>query len=92
MAILKKTLFPENLEKYNELSNLQHTAKNWPDDWIQSYKWEMRNKHDLSIVNGKRNFNIIGDPRINPNGCIAVFHGEPNPDQVKDPWVIENWR
>ena len=64
----------------------------WPDDWIQSYKWEMRDKSDVSLIKGKRNFTSIKTPNLNPNCCIAVFHGEPNPHDVKDPWVIENWK
>ena len=44
----------------------------WPDDWIMSYKWEMRNKSQLKIINGKRNFVDIQDPKVNPNTQIAV--------------------
>lgn len=73
-------------------SILQHSAKMWPDEWIQSYKWEMRDKSELLLRNGKRNFSTIGYPRIHSDSCIAVFHGDPNPDQVRDPWVVENWK
>jgi len=64
----------------------------WPDQWIRSYKWEMRNKNELTVINGKRNFNSIKQPTVLPDSCIAVFHGDPNPHIVKDPWVIENWK
>jgi hypothetical protein len=63
----------------------------WPDEWIQSYKWEMRSKNDLARINGKRNFKTIGSPVIKPQTAIAVFHGEPNPKECLDPWVKENW-
>lgn len=64
----------------------------WPDDWIQSYKWEMRDRNQLQLLNGKRNFKLPGDPKINKDTCIAVFHGEPNPKDCIDPWVVDNWR
>lgn len=64
----------------------------WPDEWIQSYKWEMRDRSELTIVNGKRNFKENRNPKILPETSIAVFHGEPNPVDCKDQWVIDNWR
>jgi hypothetical protein len=64
----------------------------WPDEWIQSYKWEMRNKTDLGIVNGKRNFIKLGFPTIKPETSIAVFHGDPNPSVCQDTWVVDNWK
>ena len=47
----------------------------WPDEWIMSYKWEMRDKRDLEInkTTRKRNFSVDAPPRINPDTCIAVF-------------------
>jgi hypothetical protein len=65
----------------------------WPDEWIQSYKWEMRGR-PLMIkdpMTGKRNFKEIGEPRLLNDTQIAVFHGEPNPKECLDPWVKENW-
>ena len=64
----------------------------WPDGWIQSYKWEMRGKPDMVKINGKRNFKDIGEPTVLPETSIAVFHGDPNPEACKDPWVINNWK
>lgn len=65
----------------------------WPDDWIQSYKWEMRDKDKLKkMPDGRRNFVDIAQPKIQHNTCIAVFHGEPNPSECKDPWVVDNWQ
>lgn len=71
---------------------LKSKARTWPDHWIQSYKWEMRNKNDIRLVQGKRNFVKPADPRLTTDCCIAVFHGEPNPHEVQDPWVIKHWK
>jgi hypothetical protein len=65
----------------------------WPDEWIQSYKWEMRERARLIRDNaGKRNFETVGEPKIKPETSIAVFHGEPNPHDCVDPWCKDNWR
>jgi hypothetical protein len=65
----------------------------WPDEWIQSYKWEMRGKPDFdSNPRGQRDFAVNGDPIIKDNTAIAVFHGDPNPHRCKDQWVIDNWK
>ena len=65
----------------------------WPDDWIESYKWEMRGKPRFdSQPRGKRDFQTPGDPTVKDNTCVAVFHGDPNPHNCKDPWVIDNWQ
>ena len=73
--------------------NSQSIMKFWPDDWIQSYKWEIRSRNELWLKNGIRQFrNNVDHPKIHPNCCIAVFHGEPNPAQVGDKFVLDNWR
>ena len=64
----------------------------WPDDWIMSYKWEMRDRADLHVVQGKRNFKDKKQPLVLDNTSVAVFHGEPHPHEVQDEWVKENWR
>lgn len=64
----------------------------WPDEWIQSYKWEMRGRNELTVVKGKRNFKSAGNPSILPNTSIAVFHGEPNIPDCVDVWPLQNWR
>lgn len=64
----------------------------WPDEWIQSYKWEMRGKPKMiRDGHGRRNFAISEAPRILPETCIAVFHGDPNPDKCIDQWCKDNW-
>ena len=63
----------------------------WPDEWIQSYKWEMRDRRDLAIFEGKRNFVNDAPPKILSDTSVAVFHGEPNPGNANDTWVKEHW-
>jgi hypothetical protein len=29
--------------------------------------------------------------KINPDTSILVFHGDPKPEQVKDPIIVSNW-
>ena len=64
----------------------------WPDDWIQSYKWEMRDRRELQKINGRRNFPRSGDPIVKKDTSIAVFHGEPYPHEVPDQWCKDNWK
>jgi hypothetical protein len=66
--------------------------KFWPDEWMQSYKWEMRARKELILVKGKRTFKSPGDPTILPDTSIAVFHGEPNIHDCIDKWPHQNWR
>ena len=63
----------------------------WPDDWIQSYKWEMRDRRDLQLNKGKRNFIVDAPPKIKDDCSVAVFHGEPNPVDANDSWVRKHW-
>ena len=65
----------------------------WPDEWIRSYKWEVREKAELHINHGKRQFKTVKDDVvIQPECSVLVFHGEPNPEQVRDKIIIENWK
>jgi hypothetical protein len=64
----------------------------WPEEWIQSYKWEMRGKPAFDKgPRGNRDFETNGDPVILDDTSVAVFHGDPNPHNCKDQWVIDNW-
>lgn len=64
----------------------------WPDEWVQSYKWEMRSKPRMTRdTNGRRNWHEPGTPKVNPETSIAVFHGDPKPDTCVDPWCSANW-
>lgn len=64
----------------------------WPDNWIQSYKWEIRDRSELVVENGKRQFiTTLDNPRIPPDCCVSVFHGDPKPHAVQDQFIIDNW-
>lgn len=84
------------LKMHGDQDWIWHVAKSkisyWDDNWIQSYKWEMRNREDLIFQNSKRAFKNIGIPKIHPENCIAVFHGDPNPHEVQDHFVVDNWQ
>ena len=77
---------------YAQVAPNKGTWSFWPDEWIQSYKWEMRDRRDLQKINGIRNFVTKAKPKVLPKTCVAVFHGQPHPHQCEDDWVKENWR
>ena len=66
--------------------------KFWPIEWIQSYKWEIRSREELVLKDGKRLFKSVINPKIPINCSVCVFHGDPNPHDVLDPYVVDNWR
>ena len=68
------------------------TAKLWPDEWIRSWKWEIRkDRHLQSGTKGNRKFRTVEDVVPLDDCCICVFHGDPNPHNCDDPWVRNNW-
>jgi lipopolysaccharide biosynthesis glycosyltransferase len=74
-----------------------HIAKDrikfWPIEWIQSYKWEIRSREELICRTGKTGFKTVAhNLQVHPELSIAVFHGSPDPHQVSDPFVVDNWR
>lgn len=72
---------------------IKEDFKYWPDEWIQSYKWEMRKRAPLNKnPRGARDFIEAGDPAILDDTSIAVFHGEPCPHYCKDKWVNMHWK
>jgi len=74
-------------------TSAQNTAKLWPDEWIRSWKWEIRKDRTLTAgEKGKRTFTKKEDVVPHKECCIAVFHGDPNPDMCSDPWVLNNWK
>lgn len=71
----------------------QGSIKFWPKEWIMSYKWEIRNRSELTMNNGKRTFSTVrNDVTTDPECCVAVFHGDPNPCVVQDKFVVDNWQ
>jgi len=68
-------------------------ATHWPDEWIQSWKWEIRSSRELaSGARGNRKLQTIEDVTPSNECCITVFHGDPNPHNCEDPWVVEHWK
>ena len=63
----------------------------WPDEYIMSYKWELRERNEIERSNGKPRFKTIRNPPIPKNCCVVVFHGDPKPEDIKDPFVVDNW-
>ena len=64
----------------------------WPDDWIRSYKWEMVGFKDTKLRNEKGKYFFRKAPTILSENKVAVFHGEPNPLNCADQFVVENWK
>lgn len=69
---------------------IQSNYAYWPDNWIKSFKWEMHNEKDFT-KNGDR-YIIRNNPKVEPENCIAVFHGYPKPDQIDQNWCKKNWK
>lgn len=65
----------------------------YPDSWILSWKWEVRKTKDFATggAKGNRKLKTIEDVKPRPECCVCVFHGDPNPANCDDPWVVENW-
>ena len=73
--------------------DVDKTACLWPDRWILSWKWEIREtvRFVPGGTRGKRKLDVIEDC-VPPIDCmITVFHGDPNPFYCEDPWVKKNW-
>lgn len=64
----------------------------YPDDWIRSYKWEIRDKRDLLKTAQGYRFNAPADPRIPDDTAVLAFHGEPSLEHTMDPVIVENWK
>lgn len=63
----------------------------WPERWIQSYKWEIRDRSEVAYNGSKRYFRTVKNVTIPRDCSICVFHGDPNPHEVQDPYVLDNW-
>ena len=91
----------EGLEKNPELTTKFRGDQNYiyklhrkeiifyPDDWIRSYKWEVRKMRDLTP--DKSAFKEIKNPPIHVDTAILAFHGKPMVHEVKDPVIVNNW-
>lgn len=64
----------------------------FPELWIRSYKWEIRNRFELTSLGPKSNFiTIENNPKIPKETSILVFHGYPMVHNVQDPIIVDNW-
>jgi hypothetical protein len=72
----------------------KNQAMLYPDSWILSWKWEVRRtkEFDYGSTKGNRKFKQIEDVKPRIECCVTVFHGDPNPHNCEDPWVVDNWR
>lgn len=72
----------------------EQPAALYPDNWIMSWKWEIRQSRDLQPggIRGSRKLRTIEHVKPPKECCITVFHGDPNPEHCLDPWVVDNWK
>ena len=76
-----------------EATHKRKGALLYPDSWIQSWKWEVRKTRDFAPggVKGNRKLKTIENVEPRVECCVCVFHGDPNPHNCQDPWVVNNW-
>ena len=70
----------------------QPNIKFYPPDWIRSYKWEVRSRSELVRLTTGWVFRDVRSPTIHPETAILAFHGTPNPHEVQDPIIVDNWQ
>lgn len=65
----------------------------FPDTWIKSWKWEVRKDRQFrpGDTRGNRRFAKIENVEPPADCCIVVFHGDPNPHNCQDPFIIKKW-
>jgi hypothetical protein len=64
----------------------------FPRDWIISYKWEARQRSEMIKVGNRYNFKNVRNPDIPKDTSVLAFHGSPDPHEVRDPIIVDNWR
>jgi len=75
------------------LWHLNHPSiKFFPDDWIRSYKWEIRSRNELNGFGRNSTFKEIKNPKIPEDTSILAFHGYPDVHDVQDPVIVNNWK
>jgi hypothetical protein len=70
----------------------KNRIKFWPDEWLMSYKWEIRDRSEIQFSHPNRIFRDVRNPTIPSECVVCVFHGDPKPEDIKDPFVVDNWR
>jgi len=62
----------------------------YPDEWIRSYKWEIRSRKNLKVDSS--GFKEIKNLTVPNETVILAFHGKPMVHNVQDPIIVNNWR
>lgn len=78
---------------YHKLKDKEYEF--WPDSWVRSYKWQMLNTLRINSYKNARNeifYKSDIELNIDDDTCISVFHGQPNPHNCLDEWVVRNWK
>ncbi|MEN6291741.1 MAG: hypothetical protein ABFD07_06965 [Methanobacterium sp.] len=71
----------------------KENIKFFPDECIRSYKGEVRSKHELIRTPDRRYvFRDIQNPTLPPDTMVLAFHGTPDPHEVSDQIILDNWR
>lgn len=63
----------------------------FPEDWIRSYKWEIRDRTELVGLGRGSKFGTVRNPTIPKDTAVLAFHGFPDVHDVQDPVIVENW-
>lgn len=64
----------------------------FPEKWIQSYKWQIRDRSDLQKTKTGLQFSSVKNPAIPVDTSVLAFHGTPHITDVNDPPIINNWQ
>lgn len=64
----------------------------YPKQWILSYKWEVRNRSELQSLGSSARFREKKNITLDSETAILAFHGYPQPHQVEDSIIVNNWR
>ena len=64
----------------------------FPEKWIQSYKWQIRQRDELEKTTQGLRFKNVRNPQIPPDTSVLAFHGSPDVKDVKDPVIVKHWR
>lgn len=60
----------------------------WPKKWAMSWKWEVYNGGIIES-NSERYYDVVTN--IDNDTSLLVFHGKPDPHNVDNPIINENW-
>jgi len=73
-----------------------HIAKEdihfFPEQWIQSYKWQIRNRNELVKTVSGLKFTSVKNPKPPPDTSVLAFHGTPDITDIRDPIIVNNWQ